>query len=210
MTHYNVAQWSDYVRGFGSDLERAQMRAHLDTGCAECGQSVVWLRGVVENAGVDARVHVPDDLVTRAKAIFQPPEEPGWVENLEQLAATLVAHASRDWQPAGIRSATGLGVRSVYRAGDFSVNLQIEPMANEGCTDIAGQVLHKAEPQAQLEPLVVQIIADGRVLVQTETNQFGEFLFEEAEYSSAILRIAMKRFGFRIDLPLQNQIANHS
>ena len=208
MNHYNVAQWSDYVRRVGAEAERAGMRRHLESGCAKCHETVAWLESVAELAAFDATIQIPNDVLLRAQAIFEPSASVRWTADLKQLVATLVAQASPEWQPAGLRSGAGTGIRTVYRAGEFSVNLQVEASGNEGTADIAGQIVHQGDPQAGADALV-QIIAADQVLAHAEANQFGEFLFEQAPRRNAILRIAMKRFGVRIDLSLQNQLADH-
>ena len=36
MKHYTIWDWSDFVRGVGEDNARADMQAHLLSGCSRC------------------------------------------------------------------------------------------------------------------------------------------------------------------------------
>jgi len=165
---------------------------------------VAWLNEIVYIAAEEASLaDVPDEVVTRAQGIFCPPERRTWAERLEPLIANLVLEIRPEWQVAGVRSgAVGSG-RLLYRAGDYAVDLRLEPLGPEG-SDIVGQIESEREPKDNLEGVVVQVVASGRTLGETETNEFGEFMIERPEDGKAVLRIVLSHCGHRIDLPLQN------
>jgi hypothetical protein len=210
MNHYTAGQWSDYVRRLGAGTEREQMRSHLESGCPQCRGTVAWLENLVEMAGFEAKFEPPIEEVTQASGIFQPSESEGWKDRLQQIAAKLVLETPHDWQPAGVRSMAAQGVRLLFRAGDYSVDLKIEPSGADGATEIIGQITNEVDPQEQLGGLAVQIVDRRRAVAETKTNQFGEFVIARPGRRKVILRISLERTAKRIDLLLQNQIVDHS
>ncbi|MBZ5602527.1 MAG: hypothetical protein LAO79_09490 [Acidobacteriia bacterium] len=201
MSHFSAEKWSDYVRGLSPPGERDRMKEHLDSGCTVCREAMSWLSEVARIAAGEAGLEPPPDVVARAHAIFAAPEPRDWIERLEQLAAELVYDSRRDLAPAGVRSVEAAGVRLRYQTGHYSVDLMLEPA--EGFCDIVGQIANESGHDDDLAGAVVQIVAAGKTMGETETNQFGEFMIEQPEARHVILRIALKHYGKRIDLPLQ-------
>jgi len=210
MKHFSAEEWSDYVRGLSPPGERDRMKEHLDSGCGPCRETVAWLSDVVRIAADEPGVDPPEEVVARARAIFAAPEPKDWIERLEQIAAKLVFDSQRDLQPAGVRAVAADSLRLLYRAGEYSVDLMLEP-AEDSC-EIIGQIVNESNEADDLSGAVVQIVTAGQTVAETETNQFGEFMIEQPEIRNGILRIALKRYGKKIDLPLRypKQIADHS
>ncbi len=177
------------------------MQEHLDSGCARCRNTVTWLTGLVRTADADNRNDPPAELVREAYAVFRALEPRDWVEKLRQLAAELVFDSRSDLQPAGVRAVETDRIRQRYHADGYSVDLQIETL--EASFDIVGQITCDFEEKENLTGTIVQIVAGGQTVAETETNQFGEFIIEKPQNRHMTLRIAMKRSGKRIDLPLQ-------
>lgn len=203
MRHFSAEKWSDFVRGVTPPRERDGMQAHLDSGCPQCRDTVAWLEQVAEASALDRTKDPPPELVDRAHAIFRAAEPKDWVEQLEQIVAELIFDSRNDLQPAGIRSVETGRVRLLYRAGAYSVDLQTEPL--DTSLDIVGQIAGEGDRTEDMAGAVVQIVAGGRTLAETQTNQFGEFIIEQPRNRNAILRILLKRYAKRIDLPLQNR-----
>ena len=204
MTHFSAEEWSDFVRGVTPPQERDRMQAHLDSGCSRCRDAVAWLEKVVIAAASDRAIDPPSQVVAHAHAVFRAPEPKDWLDALEQLAAELVFDNRNSLQPFGVRSVETDHIRLMYRAGGYNVDLQLEPF--EASPDIVGQITCEGDQKEDLAGAVVQIVASERTLAETQTNQFGEFIIEQPRNHNTILRIAMKRYGKRIDLPLQNRI----
>lgn len=70
MSHYDNAQWVDYVRGLQDPPAAAAMRAHIDTGCESCGAKARRFAAVAEVARHDQRCEPPAHLLRSAKAAF--------------------------------------------------------------------------------------------------------------------------------------------
>jgi len=200
MNHYTAEQWADYVRHVGTPRDREQMREHLESGCAQCRETVAWLEKVAEMGRSQAAFNPPDEVLAGAVDLFEP--EP---RGLIRIPAFLVPQIPSGIQPAGVRSMAAYGVRLLYRAGDYSVDLKFEPRGGDNPVEVIGQITNEQDPQDQLGELDVQVVARGRTLAQAATNQFGEFIIEQPRRRSAVLRILLKRSGQLIDLPLQTE-----
>jgi hypothetical protein len=201
MKHFSAEEWSDFVRGLSPPGEREGMRAHLDAGCTQCRETVEWLSEMVQIANSDSGESPSDDVVARAVAIFAAAEPRDWIERLQEIAAELIFDSSRDLQPAGVRAVASQNLRLVYRAGDYSLDLMFEPA--DSSFDIIGQVTHKSSDNEYVADVLVQLVAGAKALGETRTNQFGEFMIGHAKARNILLRIALKRSGEKIDLPLR-------
>ncbi len=200
--HFSDESWMDFARGLASDLDRAAMRAHLDSGCESCAATVRLFRAVA--AAVTSPTQVPDRLTAAAVALFQPrSEEPDWIEKLIPLPARLVFGHSLDWQPEGVRAAEPEGNRAVYLAGGYSVDLSMEVQESSERHEMVGQISQEGDAERKLGEVIVQVLASGKTVSETATNQFGEFMIELPSRNYAVLRFAMKHQGYRIDLPLK-------
>lgn len=206
MKHHSVGQWADFVRNLVAPAEAAVMREHLDS-CRECRATVQGFEALNEVAALDNRISIPPEVTRRARALFdiQSPKR-DWLAALRKLTARLVSDSSVDPLPAGVRAgeATGAGtVRQVtYRAGDYDVDLRLE-LAGDGGSEVVGQIVNRAGGRAQFEGSLVQVIAGGRTVGETETNQFGEFVLDRPVRPAGTLRISLRQAGFQVDLPLR-------
>lgn len=70
MKHFDIIQWSDFVRGAGDANARRAMRAHLDQDCKRCACLVRRLSRIVAVAERDAAQRPPDDLLRSIKSSF--------------------------------------------------------------------------------------------------------------------------------------------
>ena len=118
MSHYEIGDWVDFVRGVATGPKAAAMSAHLETGCAECLETREWLRNVTAVASW-AGPEVPQALIRRAESIYKRPPSFRF-ETLFPLMAQLVFDPGYAPQPIGVRSA-GTMDHTLYRAGNFTV-----------------------------------------------------------------------------------------
>jgi hypothetical protein len=70
--HFDIPQWTDFVRGVGDAAQRSAMQQHLSTGCARCGEFVATLQRFAPIAASEARYEPPVHAVLRAEAVFPP------------------------------------------------------------------------------------------------------------------------------------------
>lgn len=206
MKHYNDGKWTDFVRQLLPAAERAAMQDHLDS-CQTCRLTVGCLEATKQVAAIDSQISVPPEVAARARALFDKTKpERSWFKGLRQLAAELVFDSSRDLLPAGMRFGGTPGTAEPrhisYRAGEYDVHLRLEP-TDAGVAEIVGQVVSRQVQAVPMEGLLVQVIAGGRTVGETETNRFGEFVLERPVRPTVTLRISLRDAGCRIELPLR-------
>ena len=181
------------------------MRQHLDT-CAACRRTVAAFESAWEVAVADAACAVPPELTARAMAVFEVRQGRDWIAPLRELACKLVFDSnSLDLLPSGVRSVSpsaGSEIRQLtYQAGDYEVDLHVEPHGS-AAAEIVGQIAHRRPGGAALEGLLVQVLAGGKTVGETETNQFGEFVLARPAKPAVVVRIAIQPESSRIDLPI--------
>lgn len=200
--HFSDEQWADFVRRLSAASERLTMQSHLDSGCDTCLQIVHLLTMVEKTAIADSTFVVPQSLVDQATQLFQPRESgANWTDQLLLLPLTLVWQQQDNWVPQGFRSAAVDGSRIRFRAGDYSLDLNLETTPGEP-REIVGQIVDEREMSQSIENLLVQVISGGKAVGETTTNRFGEFIITIPSQGKAVLRFALSLTGQRIDVPV--------
>lgn len=192
MDHFDITRWTDYVRGLGDRSQRETMERHLNEGCESCARLAALLHRVCqETAGEHA---VPDHLVLAAKAVFpgKPDADtsPQWL-SLPRLSAELVFDSRAGMALEGARTAYESMAQMVYRAGDYSIELQVECEPESATLALVGQVIHKAAVDEPLAGVPVLLMAGKRQMAATRSNRFGEFCL-----------ISNVRAGLRFCMPI--------
>jgi len=177
MKHYGIAQWADFARGIGPEISRDAMRSHLAEGCSECAEMAEFCRKL-QVASMQAASHPATDWVVRsAKAIFPVEAQPRRKRTMS-VAIELVYDSFLVPAPTGLRSSWQVGWQALYRAGDCSVDLRIEPELTSPRAAVIGQISNHVVPDEKLEGVAVSLKAGKVVLAETRSNRFGEFLIE--------------------------------
>jgi hypothetical protein len=182
MKHFTPEEWVDFANELVAVSQRKKMDRHLEAGCSRCKKTLSLWQKVRQTAKSAADCQPPEHAVRIAKAGFaaarlqgKPARVPGLVEILfDSFLHPLVQ---------GARS-SGSGIRQMlYRAEPYQVDLQIEPKPGGNMLVVTGQLLDLRNPDAPGRdvPLIISNLR-GHV-VQTVTNQFGEFR-EEIQSSS--------------------------
>lgn len=200
--HFTTEQWSDFVRQALAPADDLAMRTHLRAGCSPCAATVAWLTQVALFAAEEPAHAVPPSLSHAAVSLFQaPPTAASWTNTLERLVATLVWQQEPTLLAHGVRSSTQIGQRVLYRAGHYTVDVNVDRQPGEP-GEIIGQIANEQDVQETMEGILVQVVSTDRTLVETATNRFGEFIIEYPSAKNAILRLALRDRQHRIDLPL--------
>lgn len=200
MSHYRIEDWVDFVRGLGEVSQTAAMKGHLAAGCPECATIVARLQRTAAGLTADAARPVPEAVVARARAVFQPAQAP-WAtgQRLSRLLAELVFDSWSAPAPAyaGIRGS--LGTRQLsYRAGDVRLDLSVEPVPKSPRLLFTGQVHGKPAGNS----MTVKILCGERTVSESTTSEFGEFALESPNAIRLSLHIENLRGGFGIMVPL--------
>jgi hypothetical protein len=182
MKHFTTEEWIDFANEAIVGSRRQEMDNHLEEGCQRCKKTVSLWQKVRQTAKSAADCQPPEGAVRIAKAGFtsarlegKPAGAPGLVELLfDSFLQPLVA---------GARS-SGSGIRQMlYRAEPYQVDVQIEAKPGANKLMVTGQLLDLRNPDAPGRDVPVIISNLRGHVVQSVTNEFGEFR-EEIQASS--------------------------
>ncbi len=177
MKHYGIAEWVDFAREVVNDADESKMRGHLETGCNDCADVVSFSQKFNGICRVMAMQAAPDDVVRRARAIF-PITSKAPARRVFRIPVELIYDSFLASAPAGLRSAWQVGWQALYRAGDCSLDLRIEPELHSARAAVIGQISNHARPEDRLSGLPVQIQAGKLLVAETRSNEYGEFQME--------------------------------
>jgi len=176
--HYDLSQWTDYVRSVAPHLQMEEMRKHLAAGCSACARDERIMREVQEFAERDAALDIPEDEVNRVRrlAILQRPRN----VFIGSRRATLLFDSFREPIPSGVRSAAHAPRHSLYQGGGFSIDFQQNAVPGGTAVSLIGQVTLGSGTRDQVPGVTVSLRAGRKTLAQATTNPSGEFEMEYA------------------------------
>jgi hypothetical protein len=182
MKHFTTEEWIDFANEAVAGSKRQDMVRHLEEGCPRCKKSASLWQKVRQTAKSAAECQPPESAVRIAKAGFTGVRLEGKLANAPGLVQVLF---DSFLQPsvAGARS-SGSGMRQMlYRAEPYQVDLQIEAKPGANKLVVTGQLLDLRNPDVPGRDVPVIISNLRGHVVQTVTNEFGEFR-EEIRASS--------------------------
>ena len=199
MKHYSVEQWVDLVRGVASPDAGLAMRQHLSEGCADCAATATRLRFAAETLSGDASRPVPESVIRRARAVFQPTRRP----SLVQVIADLLFDSWTQPALAGVRSTADATRQLSYRAGELRVDLSIDAVPRMAKVLLTGQLRPE---RGEAGRFLVRAMSGSRALAETVTNEFGEFSLEAPASAQLSLHLEDTPGGLGVVLPLAHII----
>jgi len=203
MKHYAIDQWADFTRGLKAGAELAEMQGHLESGCAKCRELSDFTNRLGATCSSLAADAVPESTVRLARSIFpiQPKDRP---KRGNRLPVELIFDSFLVPSPAGLRAAWQVGWQGLYRAGDCSVDLRIEPELKSERAAVIGQITNHVMPELEMGNLPVCLRAGKQVVAETVSNRFGEFQMEYDQQAqlklcihlqdSKSIQVPLKRF----------------
>ena len=200
MKHFELAEWTDFVRGLIEKSARLPLEHHLASGCRKCRHTADLLRKLVIAAHSDSQVQVPDYALRCARAIFllQQPEK---VQILPRIPARLLYDSFREPLPAGLRTQQRLSRQYLYQAGDYSLDLRLENERGGPRVALVGQIQNRKQPGKRLGSVPVQLLSGKQVLAQATSNSLGEFQMEYEPSKHLRLYVPVRQAGKRVDVP---------
>ncbi len=140
MQHYSQEDWTDFARNVAAKGKKAEMQSHLDTGCKPCNKAYgIWQR-VSQAAQREAAYEPPQAAVQTVKGM-------GVIHGLGKApkkSLSLVQLLFDSFQSpiqAGVRSSAATARQLLYGAGNFRIDLRMEPQADSEKVALVGQVL---------------------------------------------------------------------
>lgn len=155
------------------------MEKHLDQGCKRCSKALSLWQRVRQSAMAERAYQPPEGAVRIAKAAFA---GSGHQRQAESSLVEILFDSFLQPAAAGARS-VGSGTRQMlYRADPYEVHVNIEPKPEGGRILITGQLQDLRHPEVPCRDVPVMLSNLRGHVVQTVTNQSGEFC-EEMKYS---------------------------
>ena len=201
MKHYAIETWVDFSRGIIARDQAALMQAHLHSGCAECAELSGFTSKLSNTCTVLATDAVPESILRMARAIF-PVRMQDRPRRGNRLPVELIFDSFLVPSPVGLRSTWQVGWQGLYRAGEYSVALRIEPELKSPRAAVIGQITSHVLPAVELGNLPVSLRSGKLVVAQTVSNRFGEFQMEYDQQTQLKLCIDL-RGSKSIQVPLK-------
>jgi hypothetical protein len=197
-------QLIDYLDSRLPEAEAKGVATHLAGDCSACAESRDWYQQVRMVAKTDDSVEPPTWILKRALRLFETPgHKTKLAARLGQAIASLVFDSFARPALAGVRSTEMPNRQLLYRAGDYSIDLQIAP--SEGTHAVLiGQLLRESEATFEsVSGLKLDIARDGNVLFSAVTDEMGEFQVSGIEQGMYDLRVELPSGSITVpDLPV--------
>jgi hypothetical protein len=177
MKHYGIAEWVDYARDLVTETDGSAMRGHLADGCTDCMDAAAFSDRLTDVCSVMMTQTVPDNVVRMARAIF-PIQPQTRTRRVFRIPVELIYDSFLMPAPAGLRSTWQVGWQALYRAGDCSLDLRIEPELRTPRASMIGQVSNHIMPEDRMADLAVYLKSGKLIVAETRSNQYGEFQME--------------------------------
>jgi hypothetical protein len=172
--HFASEDWTDFVNGQLPQEKTQAMQRHLDTGCAKCSKSVALWRSVNQAASREAEFEPPASALRHIRNSFVVASAPKKAKRSFEIPRLVFDSL---WQPAlaGVRSAASTPRQVLYRAGEISIEMRLEPEPSSERVNIAGQVTKSVAHGDGVTGAAVAVFSAKERIAETSTNQFGEF-----------------------------------
>ncbi len=203
MKHFDISDWTDFVRGCATDTDRMAMESHLATGCRRCGTTVGLMQRVTAFTRADSLYEPPPDVVRCVKALsaVHRPQS-----STVGLVARLLYDSFHDPLPAGIRAEDRVSHHTVFEAGDFLLDLRAEQEKESPLVTLVGQLTYREDPDRPLAGAPVLVMARKTIVAHAIYNRFGEFEMDYPPARHLRLCVALAPPGKRIEVSL-NRLA---
>jgi hypothetical protein len=200
--HFREEDWLDFARQVGDREHRARVAQHLEAGCSECEQTFRLWAAVLSVADQATHSGPPEFILDRMKERFSLPRPKKLGERIAAQAA-LVFDSFRQPMLAGMRASSAVPARQLlYKAGRYTIKLQVEPGAGEERLSIVGQILDDQDPSGGMRDVAVLALRGSKTLDRTVTNPLGEFHLEPAATDKLQLSVDVPEIGtFTVESP---------
>jgi hypothetical protein len=202
MNHFTVDRWVDYVRSLASDEDAAAIRSHLVSGCERCREEAAFYGRLAAVALAMSESAAPDAVLERAIALC--PERRRKPARPFRIPVQLIYDSFLVPAPAGLRSTWQVGWQALYRAGDCSLDLRIEPELRSSRAAVIGQISNHVLPEDRMADLPVRLKSGRVVVAETRSNQFGEFQIEYEQRGRLQLCVCLDGGTRSIRVPIKS------
>jgi hypothetical protein len=200
--HFREEDWLDFAREVGDREHRARVALHLEAGCSECERTFRLWAAVLSVADQATQAGPPEFALGRMKERFSR-QRPKKLRERIAAQAALVFDSFRQPMLAGMRASSGAPARQLlYKAGRYTIKLQVEPGAGEERVSIVGQILDDQDPAGEMRDIAVLALRGSKTLDRTVTNPLGEFHLEPQATDKLQLSVDVPEIGtFTVESP---------
>jgi hypothetical protein len=188
MKHFTTEEWVDFANELVGVSQRKKMDQHLQEGCSQCKKTLSLWQKVRQTAKSAAECLPPEHAVRIAKAGFAAARLQGTAARVPGLVEVLFDSFLQPLVQGARSSASGTR-QMLYRAEPYQVDLQIEAKPGANKLVVTGQLLDLRNPDAPGRDVAVTISNLRGDMVQTVTNEFGEFREEIMSSSDLELKL---------------------
>ncbi len=182
MPRFDIAQWCDFIRGLADPAIEQEMRACLESGAPQARRQVELL-GLVASVGrTDLAMAIPEYAVRGAKAIGslrRPHQVPTFADTiLRYLPFSITFDSQHQPAPVGTRDIQSANRQLIFRAEDFTVDVQLEHETDPSSTVVVGQLLRCGDAPRPVPEIPVFVVSGDQLVGRSLTGRFGEFQAE--------------------------------
>ena len=177
MKHFNAVERSDLLHHVAASDRQKMMPGHQGVRRYHYVQTTALWQKFADAAVVEARYQPAPEKVRFVKAAFA---LSGLAAKRQEMGGVIQLLYDSFSQPltVGIRSAPRRIRQLLYRAEPYQIDLQIELRPEGNRLVVTGQLLDVSRPEMVGRDVQV-MLSDGReYIVNTVTNEFGEFRAE--------------------------------
>ena len=180
----------DQLDGRIAGDECARISAHLATGCKVCEETRSWYVSLKAVVTADDSCEPPPWVLKRAVRLFEMERvRPRLVERVGRKIASLVFDSLTRPAVVGVRSTETANRQLLYRAGDYSIDLQVAP-SSESRAELTGQILKEGETAFEsVAGLSLALRRGDEPVCTITTNEIGEFKIksiQQGEYDLSL------------------------
>ncbi len=169
MSHFDIVEWTDYVRGLGDPVSRKRMAAHLESGCRQCGDIVETLEAVAADGRAETG---PPPWALRSVLAYFSVGESHARDRLERLPARVAFDSHLQPALPGVRNRGGTGRHLVFNARQYTVDTRLDYGGGRGLSVVGQVVARGGEPVARIP---AYLVSAGEIVSRDLTNRHGEF-----------------------------------
>jgi hypothetical protein len=171
------AEWSDLAKNAASDDWQVAMQGHLESTCTPFRKTARSSRKVARASAVEACHQPAAESIRAVQAVSATAGSSGKRHETGGSIQLLFDSFSQP-RPAGTRSAAVRIRQMLYRVEPYQIDLHIELKPEQNRLVVTGQLVDLTHPEMVGRDVQV-MLSDGReYIVNTVTNQYGEFLGE--------------------------------
>jgi hypothetical protein len=194
VSHFSDEEWADFVRELVKPEQKAEMRQHAGN-CASCANMMQTWESLFAQGQQEADFTPPESAVRIAKSYMVISEAR---ENVRPNAMQVLFDSLLQPATAGTRG-TASARQILFQCEGFYVDLRIENNLKPGRVVLVGQILEAGTREAARQ-LKISLLSGNQSVLETSTNDFGEFQMEYLRGESQSLLIGTEIC--RIQLPV--------